>query len=282
MSQLVEKSTSKCFGGKVATFQHPSVVCGCDMQFSLFLPKEADSQPLPVLFWLSGLTCTDQNFTTKAGTQRYAAQHKVILVAPDTSPRGLGLPGEDDSWDFGTGAGFYLNATQAPFAGHYRMYDYITQELPELIAKHFPVKTDAMSILGHSMGGHGALVIGLRNPETFRAISAFAPICAPSTCPWGHKAFTGYLGDNRDLWLDYDATHLLSKHRHPAPILIDQGLEDSFLPNQLMPEKFEAAAKQYGQELILRQHQGYDHSYYFIASFIGEHIAHHAQILHTL
>lgn len=270
---------TKCFGGSQETYEHASVSLGCTMRFSIFLPEASSEKPLPVFYWLSGLTCTDENFTVKAGAQKYAAEHQVIVVAPDTSPRGLNLPGEDDSWDFGTGAGFYVNATRAPFDKNYRMYDYIVQELPDLIEKHFPVIPDCRSICGHSMGGHGALVIGLKNLDRYAAFSAFAPICAPSQCPWGEKAFTGYLGEDREAWQAYDTCYLLSQMDHVPKFLVHQGTADSFLENQLMPQKLLDTCKAKGHPLTLRMEPGYDHSYFFIATFIGEHIATHAKLL---
>lgn len=235
-----------------------------------------------MLWWLSGLTCTEENFTFKAGAQRLAAEHGLVLVAPDTSPRGVDIPGEDDAYDFGSGAGFYLDATRAPWAKNYRMYSYVTQELPELVFKHFPVRPDAQGIFGHSMGGHGALVIALGNPGVYRSVSAFAPIVAPSQVPWGTKAFAGYLGDDREAWKRYDATELVkSGARINGTILIDQGTKDQFLEAQLRPELFAEACRAAGQPLELRMRQGYDHSYYFIATFVGEHVAHHAKALNA-
>jgi len=281
MIVLERLSSAKSFGGMTAVYSHDSETCGCPMRFSIFLPEGSANQKLPVLYWLSGLTCTEDNFTTKAGAQRFAAQHNLILVAPDTSPRGLNLPGEDESWDFGTGAGFYLNATQDPYASHYRMYDYIVEELPKVIESQFPAHPQKRSIFGHSMGGHGALVIALRNRDRYRSVSAFAPICAPSQCPWGEKAFTGYLGPDRDSWLPYDTCHLLSQMDDAPKLFIDQGLADNFLENQLMPDKLEAVCRERGHQLVLRRQPGYDHSYYFIATFIGDHFAHHAAALES-
>jgi S-formylglutathione hydrolase len=231
-----------------------------------------------VVYWLSGLTCTEENFTVKAGAQRYAAETGIALVAPDTSPRGEGVA-DDDGYDFGQGAGFYVNATEAPWRTHFRMYDYVTAELPELIAAGFPVAAGRAGIMGHSMGGHGALVCGLRNPDKYRSISAFAPICAPMRCPWGEKALAGYLGADRGAWTDYDATELVRRMRDDRAILVDQGLADGFLAEQLKPELLEEACREAGRPLILNRRDGYDHSYYFIASFIGDHIRHHAAAL---
>lgn len=248
------------------------------MNFSVFVPPQAQTRPVPVLYYLSGLTCTEENFTVKAGAQRYAAEHGLMLVAPDTSPRGSDIPDDPDAWDFGTGAGFYVNATEAPWNTHYRMYSYVVDELPQVIVQNFPAEVTRQGIFGHSMGGHGALVCGLRNPDQFKSISAFAPIAAPAQCPWGHKAFSGYLGSDRETWGQYDASQLVQSHAQPdRPILIDQGSADTFLAQQqLLPEVFEAACKRAGQPLTLRFQEGYDHSYFFIASFMADHIAHHA------
>ena len=247
------------------------------MKFAVYLPPQAEKAKLPVLYWLSGLTCTEQNFITKAGAQRYAAEAGIVLVAPDTSPRGREVA-DDEAYDLGQGAGFYLNATRAPWASHYRMYDYVTGELPDLIESRFPV-TDARSICGHSMGGHGALTIALKNPGRYHSVSAFSPIVAPSSVPWGQKAFTAYLGDDRSVWKNWDTTELIQGAPERLPLLIDQGEADSFLDVQLKPEILEAACRELGHPLTLRRQPGYDHSYYFIATFIGEHIAHHAAAL---
>lgn len=270
-----------CFGGTVAYYRHTSQACGCVMHFSVFIPPQAQAGPVPGLYYLSGLTCTEENFTAKAGAQRYAAELGLMLIAPDTSPRGLGIPGEEDTWDLGTGAGFYVDATQAPWNHNYRMYTYVVQELPDLIAAHFPIQADRQGIFGHSMGGHGALVCGLRNPHLFKSMSAFAPITAPMQCPWGTKAFSHYLGDDLNLWRTYDASELVKSYADPTrPILIDQGTADSFLhEKQLLPEVFEIACQQAGQPLTLRMQDGYDHSYYFIATFMADHLQHHAKIL---
>ncbi len=270
---------NKCFGGTQGIYSHASEQLGCTMRFSVFTPPQAQSAPCPVLFWLSGLTCTEENFTAKAGAQRYAAEHGLVIVAPDTSPRGDEVA-NDEAYDFGQGAGFYLNATEHPWAEHYHMYDYITGELPALIFKNFPARADAQGIFGHSMGGHGALTIALKNPGIYRSLSAFAPIVAPTRCPWGEKAFTGYLGSERETWKAYDASKLIeSGARFDGEILIDQGGDDDFLDEQLMPHVFEQACRDAGQPLTLRTQAGYDHSYYFIASFMADHVAHHAQIL---
>jgi S-formylglutathione hydrolase len=270
---------TQCFGGPIGTYQHPSTTCNGPMKFAVYQPPQAATEPVPVLYFLSGLTCTEENFIQKAGAQRFAATHGLMLVAPDTSPRGANVPGEADSWDLGTGAGFYVDATQAPWRAHYQMYSYITQELPAVIAANFPVKAGAEGICGHSMGGHGALVCGLRNGEKYRSVSAFAPIVAPSQCAWGQKALGAYLGEDASAWSNYDATELVQRHQHPQTLLIDQGLDDPFLENQLMPQLFEQACQQSGQLLNLRRHPGYDHSYYFISTFMEDHIRHHAAIL---
>ncbi|KGM53032.1 S-formylglutathione hydrolase [Lysobacter concretionis Ko07 = DSM 16239] len=266
-----------CFGGSQEVWQHASSTLGCDMDFAVYLPPQAKQGPCPVLYWLSGLTCNEQNFITKAGAQAYAAQHGIIVVAPDTSPRGEGVA-NDEAYDLGQGAGFYLNATREPWAAHYRMYDYIVQELPALVDAHFPTTT-ARGISGHSMGGHGALVIALRNPGMFRSVSAFSPIVAPSQVPWGEKAFSAYLGDDREAWLEWDATALVAKATERLPLLVDQGDADNFLETQLKPHLLRDACETAGHPLTLRMQRGYDHSYYFIASFIGEHIAHHAKAM---
>jgi len=250
------------------------------MRFAVYQPPQALERPLPSLYFLSGLTCTEENFIVKAGAQRLAAQYGFLLVAPDTSPRNTGIAGEDQDWDFGTGAGFYVDATQAPWSSHYRMYSYVVEELPALIAQHFRV-SDRQGILGHSMGGHGALVCALRNPDRFQSVSAFAPICAPMQCPWGEKAFTNYLGSDREQWRQYDASELVLTADYPSTILIDQGQADQFLRDQLLPDVFEAACAKSGQPLNLRMQAGYDHSYYFISTFIADHFQHHASLLHT-
>ena len=266
-----------CFGGWQDVYRHHSDVLGCDMNFAVYLPPQAATQKLPVLYWLSGLTCTEQNFITKAGAQRYAAEHGVVIVAPDTSPRGDDVA-DAEGYDLGKGAGFYVNATQAPWSTHYRMYDYVASELPALIEADFPVTTER-AISGHSMGGHGALVIALKNPGRYRSVSAFSPIVAPSQAPWGEKAFTAYLGEDRAAWKSYDATALIAEAVERLPLLVDQGDADEFLANQLKPELLQAACAEAGHPLQLRLQPGYDHSYYFIESFIGEHIAHHAVAL---
>lgn len=271
-------SRTQVFDGELIRYQHQSHSLQCPMIFSVFLPATAKKQPVPTLYWLSGLTCTDENFMQKAGAQRVAAELGIALIAPDTSPRGLNLPGEDESYDLGSGAGFYLNATQTPWQGHYNMYDYVTAELPALAQKHLPI-TDIASISGHSMGGHGALICGLKKPELYRSISAFAPICNPINAPWGIKAFTAYLGEDQTQWQAYDATTLLQNSSSPLPILIDQGLEDEFLENQLGLPAFESVANEKDASITIQQHAHYDHSYYFIASFIESHLRFHAAYL---
>jgi S-formylglutathione hydrolase len=272
-------AANRAFGGSNEVWQHKSQACGCAMRFGIYLPPQAKHQSVPAVYWLSGLTCTHENFSSKAGSQRVAAELGIALIIPDTSPRGLNLPGEDASYDFGSGAGFYLNATQAPWAGYYNMYDYIVTELPALINANFPVDGKRVAISGHSMGGHGALTIALKNPDKYRSVSAFAPIVAPTQCPWGVKAFTGYLGDNRADWQQYDATELVKKTQLRSEILIDQGAADEFLDAQLKPQLFEAACRAAGQKLRLRMQPGYDHGYYFVASFIEDHLRFHAEQL---
>lgn len=268
-------SESKCFGGVQGVYRHASQATGTPMRVAVYRPPQAEKGPVPVLTWLSGLTCTEENFTVKAGAQRYAAEHGVMLVAPDTSPRGLALPGEHDAYDFGSGAGFYVDATEEPWCAHYRMYSYVTEELPALIAAHFPADLARHGIFGHSMGGHGALVAALRNPDRYRSVSAFAPIVAPSRVPWGQKAFRGYLGADRAAWAQYDATELVGRSGWNRPMRIDQGDADQFRDEQLRPNLFLAAAKSAGVRVAFHRQAGYDHSFFFIASFIGEHVAWH-------
>ncbi len=269
-------SEQRCFGGVQGVYRHQSVETGTPMQFSVFAPLQAKKGEVPVLWYLSGLTCTEENFTVKAGAQRYAARHGLMLIAPDTSPRGAGVPGEDDDYDFGSGAGFYVDATTPPWDRNYRMYSYVTSELPALVFEEFAADPHLQGITGHSMGGHGALTIGLKNSRTYRSISAFSPICAPTQCPWGQKAFGGYLGDSTAEWQQYDATSLVGQGNRSGQILIDQGDADEFLADQLKPGVFAKACSEAGQELKLRMQPGYDHSYYFISSFIGDHIEFHA------
>lgn len=278
MFELV--SEHACFGGVQRFYRHASRTVGLPMRFSVFLPPGADGRRLPVLFYLAGLTCTEETFMAKAGAQRVAAQEGLVLVAPDTSPRGAKLPGEDADWDFGTGAGFYLDASEEPWSRHYRMYGYIL-ELRELVLAELPADPERVGIFGHSMGGHGALVLALRNPGLFRSVSAFAPIAAPARSPWGRKAFGGYLGADQSRWREYDATELMMHMRAPFPhgILVDQGLADQFLAEQLHPEAFEDACRAAGQPLTLRRHPGYDHGYYFISTFVDDHLRFHKRCL---
>jgi S-formylglutathione hydrolase len=273
-------SEHACFGGVQRFYRHASREIGLPMRFSAFIPHAPAGSRLPALFYLAGLTCTEETFMIKGGAQRVAAELGMILVTPDTSPRGAGIDGERDDWDFGEGAGFYVDATQAPWSGHYRMYSYIL-ELRELVLRDLPADPRRMGIFGHSMGGHGALVLALRNPELFGSVSAFAPIAAPTLCPWGQKAFTGYLGAARGAWSQYDASVLMASLRAPFPdgILIDQGLGDKFLPDQLNPDVFEAACRAAGQPLELRRQPGYDHGYYFISTFVEDHLRFHARNL---
>jgi len=273
--QRIESHAS--FGGQQQVWQHASSTLDCTMRFAVYLPPQAERGPCPVLYWLSGLTCSEQNFIQKAGAQRYAAEHGLILVAPDTSPRGDDVP-DDEGWDLGVGAGFYLDARRKPWAAHYRMHDYVVNELPALVDAHFPTTT-ARAISGHSMGGHGALVIALKHPGAYRSVSAFAPIVAPSRVPWGRRAFTAYLGEDERAWQAWDATALIANAGERLPLLVDQGGADEFLDSQLKPELLRAACEAAGHPLTLRLQPGYDHSYYFIASFIGEHLAHHARAL---
>ena len=271
-----------CFGGAQRFYRHDSTQIGLPMKFSVFLPPQAALGPVPTLLYLAGLTCNEETFMTKAGAQRLAAELGLALIAPDTSPRGAQVPGEADSWDFGVGAGFYLDATQAPWSRHWRMESYLTAELLPLLTRTLPLDAERIGIFGHSMGGHGALTLALRHPDIFKSVSAFAPICAPSQCPWGQKAFSGYLGADPSSWAQHDATALmngLSDAPYPGGILIDQGLGDKFLAEQLHPHLFEAACASAGQPLRLRRHAGYDHSYYFIATFMADHLAHHARQL---
>jgi S-formylglutathione hydrolase len=269
----------RCFGGVQGYYIHESRECGSPMRFSVYRPPAAESGSVPVLYYLAGLTCTEETFAIKAGAQRVAAELGLMLVAPDTSPRSPRLPGDDAAWDFGLGAGFYVDATSEPWSRHYRMYSYVTRELPEIVAASFPARAGAQGIFGHSMGGHGALVCALRNPGSYQSLSAFAPIAAPSRCPWGTKAFSGYLGDDRKEWAKYDASELIARQAFPGRILVDQGSSDPYLREQLLPEAFEIAAREAGQDLELRRHPGYDHGYYFIASFVEDHLRHHAAAL---
>ena len=276
MPQLLNEHA--CFGGVQRFYQHDAQAIGLPMKFSVYLPPGHEGKQLPVLFYLAGLTCTEETFMTKAGAQRLASELGIILVAPDTSPRGAKVPGEDDSWDFGTGAGFYLDATEAPWSTHYRMESYLL-ELHALVLATLPADPARVGIFGHSMGGHGALTLALRHPDLFASVSAFAPIAAPRRCPWGKKAFSGYLGADEAAWAQHDASALMAAQaRAPFPggILVDQGLGDKFLAEQLYPEAFEEACARAGQPLTLRRHDGYDHGYYFIATFIDDHLRFHA------
>lgn len=285
-SSLEVLSEHACFGGVQRFYKHDSSVIGLLMRFSAFLPPQsvvdAAGGRVPALVYLAGLTCNEETFMTKAGAQRRAAELGIALVAPDTSPRGAGVTGEGDTWDFGLAASFYLDAGQEPWSKHYRMETYLAQELPCILADKLPIDTSRLGIFGHSMGGHGALTLALRHSGLFKSVSAFAPICAPSQCPWGQKAFTGYLGPNQEEWLRHDATALMSSldtAPYPDGILIDQGLADKFLETQLHPHLFETACVSTGQPLTLRRHEGYDHGYYFISTFINDHLDHHARIL---
>ncbi len=279
-------SKHACFGGAQRFYQHASREIGLPMRFSVFLPPQARIDAaggkVPALLYLAGLTSNEETFMVKAGAQRLAAELGLALIAPDTSPRGAHIPGEADSWDFGVGAGFYLDATQAPWSRHWRMESWLTTELLPLLAGALPIDAARIGIFGYSMGGHGALTLALRHPGLFKSVSALAPICAPSQCPWGRKAFTGYLGADESLWLEHDASALMQRHTsapYPGGILIDQGLSDGFLSTQLHPEQFEAACAAAAQPLRLRRHPGYDHGYYFIATFMADHLAHHAEQL---
>jgi len=282
MAAVVETlSEHGCFGSVQGFYRHASREIGLPMRFGVYRPPQAVSgtDPVPVLIWLAGLTCTEETFAIKAGAQRVAAELGLMLVTPDTSPRDTGIEGADASWDFGTGAAFYLDATQAPWSAHFRMESWITQELPALLAQHFSADLDRVAIFGHSMGGHGALTLALRHPQQFKSVSAFAPIAAPMQCPWGVKAFTGYLGEDRSAWAAHDATALITAGGRLPPLLVDQGLADKFLAEQLHPDRFEAACRDAGQPLVLRRHAGYDHGYFFIASFVEDHLRFHARAL---
>jgi S-formylglutathione hydrolase len=281
MLELVEEHA--CFDGVQRIYRHQSKTIGLPMRFSVYLPPQVQAGRVPALFYLAGLTCTEETFSIKAGAQRHAAQQGLALIAPDTSPRGAGVPGETEAWDFGAGASFYLDAMRAPWAQHYRMYSYVRDELRDAVSANLPVDGDRVGIFGHSMGGHGALMLALRNPDVYRSVSAFAPIAAPARCPWGEKAFSGYLGDDREVWKQYDASELVGQAapRFDAGILVDQGLADPFLPDQLNPDVFETACRAARQPLTLRRHKGYDHSYFFIQTFVGDHIAHHARVLNS-
>ena len=279
---MKSQSSVKSFGGVQAVYSHESEACACEMRFAVFTPPEEKhgGGPFPALYWLSGLTCTEENFITKAGAQRIAAELGLMIIAPDTSPRGEGTPDDPEgAYDLGLGAGFYLDATKAPWDRRYNMYSYIARELPALVAKNFPVDASRVGVFGHSMGGHGALTLHLKHPDVFRTCSAFSPIVAPSAVPWGWKAFSSYLGPDDGAWAQYDATRLVAGRASSAHILIDQGSADPFLEGELRPGLFEAAADKAGQALTLRMQEGYDHSYYFIATFIEDHLRWHHQRL---
>lgn len=278
--EIIERN--RCFNGEQLRIKHVSQTLNCEMIFALFLPEQSKAKQVPLLWWLSGLTCNDQNFVTKAGSQRIAAELGIAIIAPDTSPRGDDVPDDENkAWDFGLGAGFYISATQAPFSKHYRMYDYVQRELPALIAAEFADTIDIarQSIAGHSMGGHGALTLAIRHPEQYRSVSAFSPIVAPTQCPWGEKAFGLYFGDDKTLWAEHDTCALIGARGFDKPILVEQGLADNFLVNQLKPELLEAACAAAGVQLTLNRREGYDHSYYFISTFFENHLRYHAQFL---
>jgi len=283
VAELELISQHRCFGGWQRYYRHASEEIRLLMRFSVYIPPQAETARVPVLFYLAGLTCTEDTFVIKAGAQRLASDLGLMLLAPDTSPREANVPGEDDDRDFGTGAGFYLDATQAPWRAHYRMESYVAKELYRIATHELPGDARRVGIFGHSMGGHGALTLALRHPGQYRSVSAFAPIAAPSRCPWGGKAFTGYLGSDRSAWVDHDASALMSRQSrvpYPDGILIDQGNDDTFLrAGQLLPEVFEAACAQIGQPLTLRRHDDYDHGYFFIATFIDDHLRFHAERL---
>ncbi len=273
-------SENRCFGGVQGTYAHDATETRCAMRFGVFLPPQVSQARVPVLYWLSGLTCTEENFIVKAGAQRVAAELGLAIVVPDTSPRGLNIPGDAESYDFGVGAGFYVDATLAPWSGGYRMYSYVAKELPEVIAATFQVDRSRCGIFGHSMGGHGALTIALKNPRAYKSASAFSPICSPMRCPWGEKALGGYLGPDRAAWRAYDATALLEERGwHGPPLLVDQGTKDPFLDTQLKPHLLKEACERHGVALDLRMQDGYDHSYFFIATFIEDHLRFHARYL---
>lgn len=279
MADMETRSEHQSFGGTTGFYTHQSSETGTAMNFAVFTPPQAKMGKVPALFYLAGLTCTEETFMTKAGAQTLASALGMALIAPDTSPRDANLPGEDDDYDFGTGAGFYLNAEADPWAKHYRMFAYVTEELPALITENFPIEADRLGVFGHSMGGHGALVCHLKRPDLFKTVSAFAPIAAPTRCPWGHKAFSNYLGPDQETWKQWDASELAATSASKASILVDQGLSDGFLAEQLYPEAFEEACAASNRDLTLRRHDGYDHGYYFISTFMGDHLRHHVRDL---
>jgi S-formylglutathione hydrolase len=272
-------SEHRCFGGTQRFYAHESRECRTEMRLSVYVPPQAAQRAVPVLYYLAGLTCTEETFMIKAGAQRVAAELGIMLVAPDTSPRKARIPGDDASWDFGIAAGFYVDSTQAPWSQHYRMYSYVTKELPEIVHSLGKARDDRQSIFGHSMGGHGALICALKNRQQYRSVSAFAPISAPMQCPWGEKAFSNYLGTDRQTWSAYDASELLAAQRYEGTILVDQGTADKFLIEQLKPELLDAACRKSGTKLELRYQDGYDHGYYFISTFMADHLRHHAAFL---
>ncbi|MFC7047669.1 S-formylglutathione hydrolase [Emcibacter nanhaiensis] len=280
MSDLIV-GEHRCFDGRLLYCEHQSAVTNCRMRFSLYLPPAAAQGPVPLVTWLSGLTCTEENFTAKAGAYKKASELGLAILAPDTSPRGEGVA-DDEGYDMGQGAGFYVDSTEAPWKPHFQMYSYITRELRELVLQEFPVDSHKLGIFGHSMGGHGALTIYLKNQDIYKSVSAFAPIVSPMNCPWGHKALGGYIGEDREGWRQYDSCELiqaLGEGLHRSKILVDQGLADAFLEEQLKPELFEKACAKVGQKLTLRRHEGYDHGYFFIQTFMDDHLAHHAALL---
>ena len=282
MSMLETISEQRCHDGIQGIYRHSSAACDGPMRFAVYQPPQAAHAKCPVLYYLAGLTCNEETATIKAGAQRLAAELGLILVMPDTSPRGTNIEGATGDWEFGEGAGFYVDATQAPWSAHFRMYSYIVDELPALIAENFPIDATRSSIFGHSMGGHGALTIALKNPDRYRSVSAFAPIVAPSDVPWGQKALPRYLGEDQSTWADYDACQLVRRQTFPGTILIDQGEADPFLEGQLKPELFDQACAEAGQALLLRRQPGYDHSYWFISTFMEDHLRHHAAALDLL
>ncbi len=281
MSNLETLSEHRCFGGAVSFHEHHSEACDATMRFAVYAPPQAAEGPVPALYYLAGLTSTEANFMEKAGAQRLASELGLMLVAPDTSPRGLDLPGEHDDYDLGSGAGFYIDATAEPWSGHYRTYSYVTEELPALVESNFSARADSRGIFGHSMGGHGALTIALKNPDRYRSVSAFAPISAPTRAPWGKKIFSNYLGPDEESWREHDASELVRESPFPdgRTILVDQGTGDQFLDEQLYPGVLEEACAEAGQPLTIRRHEGYDHGYYFISTFVDDHLRHHETAL---